>query len=99
MAVSKSTVRIVCAAVCVGRIFQKAVALCQDLEEGEFEVAVDEEKGKKTLLSSSLRDQASRYQDAITNNMLVEHLLLSFCQSFQIPINCHSSNLYRTRIF
>ena len=44
MAVSKSTVRIVCAAVCVGRIFQKAVALCQDLEEGEFEVAVDEKK-------------------------------------------------------
>ena len=65
LVVSKSTIKIV-RANDIDRIFQEAVALCKDLEEGELKLQFTI---KQTLLSTSLRDQATRYRDAIADNM------------------------------
>ena len=62
LVVSKSTIRIVRAI----DIFQDAVALCKDLEEGELKLQFTK---KQILLSASLRDQATQYRDAIADNM------------------------------
>ena len=65
LVVSKSTIRIV-RAIDVDRIFQQAIALCKDLEEGELKLRFMK---KQTLLSASYRDQATQYRDAIADNM------------------------------
>ena len=65
LVMSKSTIRIV-RAIDTDRIFQEAVALCKDLEEGGLKLQFTK---KQTLLSASLCDQATRYRDTIADNM------------------------------